>query len=105
VPLLKYGTTAKVGNFIQLSGGGGPDGLALDSKGRIVVAHVGLGSVWVFDHLGVPVYRIKSCAGTHTTNMAFGGPSGTTLYIMEAGSAQVLTAELDIPGKPSFGQS
>jgi gluconolactonase len=105
VPLLKNGTTAKVGNFIQLSGGGGPDGLALDSKGRLVIAHVGLGSVWVFDHLGVPVYRIKSCAGTHTTNMAFGGPNGTTLFIMEAGSAQVLTAELDIAGKPSFGQA
>jgi gluconolactonase len=105
VPLLKDGTTAKVGNFIQLSGGGGPDGLALDSKGRLVIAHVGLGSVWVFDHLGVPVYRIKSCAGTHTTNMAFGGPNGTTLFIMEAGSAQVLTAELDVAGKPSFGQA
>jgi gluconolactonase len=105
VPLLKDGTTAKVGNFIQLSGGGGPDGLALDSKGRLVIAHVGLGSVWVFDHLGVPVYRIKSCAGTHTTNMAFGGPNGTTLFIMEAGSAQVLTAELDVAGKPTFGQA
>ena len=105
VPLLKDGTTAKVGNFIQLSGGGGPDGLALDSKGRLVIAHVGLGSVWVFDHLGVPVYRVKSCAGTHTTNMAFGGPNGTTLFIMEAGSAQVLTAELDVAGKPTFGQA
>jgi gluconolactonase len=105
VPLLKDGTTAKVGNFIQLSGGGGPDGLALDSKGRLVIAHVGLGSVWVFDHLGVPVYRIKSCAGTHTTNMAFGGPNGTTLFIMEAGSAQVLTAELDVAGKTTFGQA
>ena len=105
VPLLKDGTTAKVGNFIQLSGGGGPDGLALDAKGRLVIAHVGLGSVWVFDHLGVPVYRIKSCAGTHTTNMAFGGPNGTTLFIMEAGSAQVLTAELDVAGKPTFGQA
>lgn len=105
VPLLKDGTTAKVGNFIQLSGGGGPDGLALDSKGRLVIAHVGLGSVWVFDHLGVPVYRIKSCAGTHTTNIAFGGPNGTTLHIMEAGSAQVLTAELDVAGKPTFGQA
>jgi len=105
VPLLKDGTTAKVGNFIQLSGGGGPDGLALDSKGRMAIAHVGLGSIWIFDHLGVPVYRVKSCAGTHTTNMTFGGPDGTTLFITEAGSAQILTAELDIPGKKTFGQS
>ena len=88
-----------------MSGGGGPDGLALDEQGRLLVAHVGLGSVWVFDAHGEPVYRIKSCAGTHTTNMAFGGPGGTTLHIMEAGSAQVLTAELDVAGKPTFGQS
>jgi sugar lactone lactonase YvrE len=37
--------------------------------------------------------------------MAFGGPNNTTLFIMEAGSAQVLTAELDVAGKPTFGQA
>lgn len=44
VPLMADGTVAKVGNFIQLSGGGGPDGLAVDSEGNLAVAHIVLGA-------------------------------------------------------------
>lgn len=100
VPLMRDGTVAKVGIFIQLSGGwGGPDGLALDEAGRLYIAHVGLGSVWVFDRSGEPVYRVKSCRELHTTNMAFGGPDRKTLYITESGSASIIKAELDVPGK------
>lgn len=100
VPLLSNGEVAgKVANFIQLSGGGGPDGLAVDAQDRLVIAHVGLGSVWVFDALGEPVYRIRSKAGLLTTNVAFGGPDNRTLYITEALSASILRCELDVPGK------
>ena len=105
VPLLRNGGTCKVGNFIQLSGGGGPDGLALDAQGRLFIAHVGLGSIWVVDGVGEPVYRIRSCAGTHTTNISFGGADNRTLFITESGSAQILCADLDVPGKPAFGLS
>ena len=46
VPLRRDGGVAKVGVFVQLSGGwGGPDGLALDSQGRLAIAHVGMGCV------------------------------------------------------------
>jgi gluconolactonase len=99
VPFTRSGEVAKVGLFIQMSGGGGPDGMALDDQGRLLVAHVGLGSVWVFDAHGEPVYRIQSCAGRATTNVAFGGPENKTLYITESESAQILTADLDVPGK------
>ena len=103
VPLTPGGGVAKVGVFIQLSGGwGGPDGLALDSEGRLAIAHVGMGSVWVVDRLGEPVYRVRSCAGLHTTNAAFGGSDGKTLYITEAGTGSILRAELDVAGKPMF---
>jgi len=102
VPLMRDGGVAKVGTFVQLSGGGGPDGLALDAQGRLAIAHVGLGTVWVVDRLGEPVYRIKSCRGLHTTNVAFGGPDGQTLYITESESGSVLTATLDVPGKQLF---
>ena len=103
VPLAPGGGVAKVGVFVQLSGGwGGPDGLALDAEGRLFIAHVGMGAVWVVDRLGEPVYRIRSCAGLHTTNMAFGGPAGRSLFITESGTASILRAELDIPGKPMF---
>jgi len=103
VPLMPNGGVAKVGLFVQLSGGwGGPDGVAMDTDGRLVIAHVGLGSVWVVDRLGEPVYRIRSCAGTHTTNVAFGGPENKTLFITESGTGTILAAELDVPGKAMF---
>lgn len=102
VPLMKDGRAAKVGTFIQMSGGGGPDGLALDQQGRLYIAHVGLGVVWVVDKLGQPVYRIDSCSGHHTTNCAFGGPDAKTLFITESTGAKILTADLDVPGKPMF---
>jgi gluconolactonase len=105
LPFTRNGSVTKVGLFIQLSGGGGPDGLALDDEGRLVVAHVGMGSVWVFDRLGEPVYRIKSCTGTHTTNVAFGWPDRKTLYITESQSGTILKAELDIPGKLMYSHS
>jgi gluconolactonase len=100
VPLMADGSTAKVGTFIQMSGGAGPDGLALDEKGRLAVAHAGKGVVWLFDATGEPVRRIASCAGLHTTNVAFGGPDGRSLFITEADC--ILRADLDTPGKRMF---
>jgi gluconolactonase len=106
VPFLRSGDVAKVGIYIQLSGGGGgPDGLALDDEGRLAVAHVGMGAVWLFDRMGEPVYRICSCMGTHTTNVAFGWPDRKTLYITEAESATILKAELDVPGKLMYSHT
>ena len=102
VPLLRDGSLGKVGNFVQLSGGGGPDGLALDADGRLLIAHFGLGCVWLVSPLGEPVYRIVSCGGPYTTNLAFGGADGTRLFVTDAGAAAVVTAQLDVRGKPMF---
>ncbi len=105
VPLTRDGGVAKVGLFVQLSGGwGGPDGLALDAEGRLVIAHVGMGSVWIVDRLGEPVYRVRTCAKMHTTNVAYGGPDGRSLFITESESGSILRAELDVPGKKMFSQ-
>jgi gluconolactonase len=105
VPLARDGGVVKVGVFIQMSGGGGPDGLALDAEGRLLVAHVGMGTVWVFDHLGTPVGRIRSPAGLFTTNLAFGGPDNRALFITESASATILRAEMTVPGKRMFSHS
>jgi hypothetical protein len=83
IPLLPDGTTTKVGVFIQLTGGVGPDGLALDAVGNLAVAHAGLGSVWIFDPFGEPLWRIRSCTGRLTTNLAYGGADGRSLFITE----------------------
>ncbi|GIK86813.1 MAG: SMP-30/gluconolactonase/LRE family protein [Burkholderiales bacterium] len=105
VPLMPDGTVAKVGNFIQLSGGGGPDGLAVDGDGNLAVAHIGLGCVWLFSRRGEPVARIQSCAGDHTTNVAYGGPDGRTLYITESETGTLLTATMPAAGLRLFSHA
>jgi gluconolactonase len=103
VPMLPDGTPYKVGVFIQLSGGlGGPDGLAIDQAGNLAVAHIGLGTVWLFSHLGEPIARIKSCEGLATTNLAYGGAGNKVLYITESESGCVLTVPLEVAGQPMF---
>ncbi|HAL37562.1 MAG TPA: gluconolactonase [Polaromonas sp.] len=102
VPLLADGGVAKVGNFIQLSGGGGPDGLAVDSEGNLAVAHIGLGVIWLFSARGEPMARIQSTIGHHTTNMAYGGPDGRTLFITESESGTLLQADMPVPGLKLF---
>ncbi len=103
IPLLPDGGTTKVSIYIQLSGGhGGPDGLAMDVDGGLLICHAGLGSVWHFDHLGQPVHRIRSCEGLMTTNMAFGDADNKALYITESASGTILRAELPVAGQPMF---
>jgi len=102
IPLLPDGTTTKVGVFIQLSGGIGPDGLAMDEQGNLAVAHAGLGVVWQFDRLGQPMRRLQSCAGLMTTNLAYGGHDRKTLYITESATGRILKARMSVAGKPMF---
>lgn len=102
MPFLKDGSTAKVGISIQLSGGAGPDGLALTADGGLVVAHIGIGAVWIFDRTGQPLYRVQSRHGLHTTNIAFGGPDGRELFITEGETGSILRARLPLAGQPMF---
>ena len=104
MPLHPDGTTSKVGAYIQLSGGSaGPDGIASDALGGLAVAHCGLGTVWIFSKLGEPLYRLRSCAGLSTTNIAFGGPENKTLFITESDTGSILMAQLPEAGLPMFG--
>ena len=100
VPLLPDGSTSKVSIYIQLSGGhGGPDGLAMDSEGGLLISHAGLGTVWHFDNLGQPQHRIRSCEGLMTTNIVFGGENNSSLFITESQSGTILRAELPVKGQ------
>ena len=100
VPLLDDGSVSKVSAFFTSHGPSGPDGLAVDSTGRVIVANPGLGVVWVLNHRAEPEVVLRTCAGTSTTNVAFGGPDRQTLFITESVSGSVLTARLDAPGLP-----
>jgi gluconolactonase len=100
VPLQGDGSVAKVGAFFTSYGPSGPDGLAVDRRGRVLVANPGLGVVWVLDHRAEPELVLRSCAGASLTNLAFGGPDGSTLYCTESVTGSVLRATLDEPGLP-----
>lgn len=107
LPISPSGRVTKAGLFIQFSGGrAGPDGLALTAQNGVVVCQTGMGLVWVHNALGQPIAVVRSPNGLGTTNCAFGGPEGRTLFITESDSGTILQAdfppELDIQGARLF---
>jgi gluconolactonase len=96
LPLMKDGSVSKVGRFCSTFGSSGPDGLTMDSKGRLFVAHASLGHVFVFAPNGELIARIKSCAGQSCTNVAIGGPNRDRLYITESVTGTVLVADIGV---------
>ena len=102
VPFSDDGSVAKVGTFIQMSGGGGPDGITMDEAGNLVVCQIGLGAVWLFNPGGEPILRVDSCAGTQTTNIAYGGPDRKTAFVTECEQGVILKMDMPHPGKRMF---
>jgi gluconolactonase len=88
-----------MGQFIQLSGGRGPDGMAIDEQDGLAVAHPDMGAVWLFDRRGEPALRIDSPASEVVTNVAHGGPDRRTLYIVDSEAGGILTAPVPVPGR------
>ncbi|OLL31225.1 gluconolactonase [Burkholderia sp. SRS-W-2-2016] len=105
VPLLADGSATKVGTYIQMSGGGGPDGIALDAAGGLAVCHVGFGAVWLFSPRGEPLYRIDAPEGLATTNCAYGGDGNHTLYMLESRTGTVFTARLPVAGRQMYSHT
>lgn len=102
IPFSDDGTVAKVGNFIQMTGGGGPDGITMDEAGNLVVCQIGLGAVWLFSPGGEPILRVDAPAGTQTTNIAYGGPGRRFAYVTECETGSILRAEMPHPGRKLF---
>ena len=106
IPLSASGLVSKVGVFAQLHGGmGGPDGIALDEEGCLIVAHTGFGSIWRLSPVAEPLLRVRSPAGISTTNVAYGGPDRKTLFITESATGSILTAPMPAPGQPLFSHA
>lgn len=102
VPFSDDGSVAKVGTFIQMTGGGGPDGISIDEAGNLVVCQIGMGALWLFNPQGEPILRVDSCAGRQTTNVAFGGPDRKTAFITECEEGVILKTEMPHPGKRMY---
>lgn len=100
LPLHADGSVTKASIFCHMHGGpSGPDGLALDQEGCLLVAHAGFGTVWRLSPRAEPLLRIASCAGWSTTNLAFGGPDRRSLFITESETGSILRAELPAAGQ------
>ncbi|QQS15067.1 MAG: SMP-30/gluconolactonase/LRE family protein [Rhodospirillales bacterium] len=111
LPLMADGHVSKVGLFIQMSGGhGGPDGMALDAEGGLVVCHIGT-SVWRFDAVGRPTHVVDAGDDIFCTNIAFGVADPRSLYCVVSrasprfGSGTILRAEMPVAGKPMFSHA
>ena len=100
VPLLPDGSVAKVSQFFTSYGPSGPDGLAVDAEGRLLVANPGLGYVWVLNHRAEPVQVLRGAPGSSTTNLAFGGAGRTTVYVTDSTHGRILRADMGAPGLP-----
>ena len=92
------GVTA-VGAMVQMSGGIGPDGLALTTDGGLTVAHPGMGAVWIFNRRGEPLFRVNSCGSDLVTNVAYGGADRRSLFITDSGDGQILVAKVPVEGR------
>jgi gluconolactonase len=81
----------------HLSGGWGTDGMAVDAKGDIYIAHYMGGEVVVLDPSGFIVGSIPlpQGAGQQTTNLAF---HEGYLYITEAGKNEVWRVKMKVEG-------
>lgn len=100
MPLQADGSVSKVGQFFTSYGPSGPDGLAMDASGRLLVANPGLAYVWVLGPRAEPELVLTGTPGASITNLAFGGPQRRTVFCTDSTHGTILCAELDTPGQP-----
>jgi gluconolactonase len=90
--------------FVELTGGVGPDGMALDVEGRLYVAQYGGGCVNVIEPDGTLRAPIR-LPGANITNCAFGGPERRTLVVTDVETASLYRLRVSVPGQPLFGEA
>lgn len=91
-PILSPGEVGEKRLFGRLPEGYFPDGFCLDEEGFVLVAAPMGGGIVVFDPQGAVVEVIPS-EDKMVTNIAFGGPDFSTLYVTESGLGRVVTFE------------
>ncbi len=102
-PVTTDGSTGARSDFASVAG---TDGGTVDCAGNVYQATFGDGKVHVFSPAGQALGTIS--AGQNTTNMAFGGPDGKTLYVTSGtpstggdnGNFGLYSIRLNVPGWP-----
>ena len=93
IPLTEQGEPFRVGRYIQLSGGIGPDGIAVTPDGWLLVAHLGMGVVWLFDPEGRRSGAFEAPEGRATSNVAIDLERGE-IVVTESETGSVLIADI-----------
>jgi gluconolactonase len=100
-PLLPDGSLSKMGAFQTFFGTSGPDGMAVDVAGRLVVAHASLGGAFVLNARGEVTHFVRSPTGGTVTNLAY-RPGTHQIVMTESATGTVLMADLPAPGAPLY---
>ena len=98
MPLLADGSVSKAGQFFTSYGPSGPDGLAMDESGRLLIANPGLAYVWVLGPRAEPEEVLMGPSGASITNLAFGGTERKTLYCTDSTHGHILKADMSAAG-------
>ncbi len=98
MPLLQDGSVSKAGQFFTSYGPSGPDGLAMDDSGRLLVANPGLAYVWVLNPRAEPEEVLTGPVGASITNLAFGGPERKTVFCTDSTHGHILRADMTVTG-------
>jgi gluconolactonase len=91
-PIQRPGELGERKPFGTLPSGYYPDGFCLDAEGYVLVCGALGGGIVVFDPNGDQA-EVIPCTDKMVTNVAFGGPGYSTLYITESGLGRVVAQE------------
>lgn len=104
LPLMADGGVSKVGVYVQMSGGIGPDGMAPDSEGGLAVAHPGT-TAWRIDRFGFRTHYVAYNEELFITNLAYGGQDLRDLYLVDSKRGEILRAPMPIAGRPLYSHA
>lgn len=96
-PFVQDGGVSKVGVYLNLSGGGGPDGITTDADEGLIVAQPGLG-VLRFDSRGVLTHFIELPRGSSPSNIAFERHGSCRMVITESAGGHIFVVNMPFPG-------
>ncbi len=89
-------------DFAQLNGGGKPDGLCLDAEGNVITTALGVPALQVFGPGGGPQIDAIPLEEAWATNVCFGGPDFSRLFITHSASGRIVSLPWRTPGQVLF---